>query len=98
MTTPFDPALVLLRQVLAQFSDVPPEQVVPDAPLASLEIDSLTAAEMIFELEDRLGVTVADTGVLPVTVADVLALVRPHLDAKLQAGGGAEAPSVRAAA
>lgn len=75
--TPHD-ALALLRQVLAQFSDVPPEQVVPEAELASLQVDSLTAAEMLFELEDRLGASIADPGAPPRTVADVLALVEPH--------------------
>lgn len=72
-------ALDLLRQVLAQFSDVPAEQVVPEAELASLQVDSLTAAEMLFELEDRLGASIADPGAPPRTVADVLALVEPHL-------------------
>jgi acyl carrier protein len=102
MTTTPDAALDLLRQVLAQFSDVPPERVVPEAPLTELEIDSLTAAEMIFELEDRLGVSVADSGVLPATVGDVLALIRPHLDARQDAPAAAAAadvaPTLRAAA
>lgn len=71
-------ALDLLRQVLAQFSDVPLEQVVPEAELASLQVDSLTAAEMLFELEDRLGSPIADPGAPPRTVADVLALIEPH--------------------
>jgi acyl carrier protein len=72
-------ALDLLRQVLAQFSDVPAEQVVPEAELASLQVDSLTAAEMLFELEDRLGTSVADPGAPPRTVADVIALIQPHV-------------------
>jgi acyl carrier protein len=72
-------ALDLLRQVLAQFSDVPADQVVPEAELASLQVDSLTAAEMLFELEDRLGQSIADPGAPPRTVADVIALIAPHV-------------------
>lgn len=72
-------ALDLLRQVLAHFSDAPPEQVVPEAELDSLQVDSLTLAEMLFALEDRIGVPMAEPAERPKTVADLLRLIEPHL-------------------
>ena len=77
-------ALALLRQVLGHFSDATPEQVVPEAHLASLQVDSLTLAEMLFALEDRIGVTLDEPSVRPQTVADILRLIKPHL-ASIQA-------------
>lgn len=84
-TTPVNPvALALLRQVLGHFSDATPEQVVPEADLASLQVDSLTLAEMLFALEDQIGVTLDEPSVRPHTVADILCLIEPHL-ASIQA-------------
>lgn len=80
-------ALDLLRQVLGHLTDATPEQIVPEAELASLQIDSLTLAEMLFALEDRLGVTVIEPTERPQTVADVLRLIAPQL-AQLQPGDG----------
>ena len=73
-------ALDLLRQVLCHFSDALPEQIVPEADLVSLQVDSLTLAEMLFELEDRIGVPMAEPTEKPQTVADILRLIEPHLD------------------
>lgn len=81
-------ALDLLRQVLGHLTDAPPEQIVPEAELASLQIDSLALAEMLFALEDRLGVTVIEPNERPQTVADVLRLIAPQL-AQLQPGAAA---------
>ena len=72
-------ALALLRQVLGHFTDATPEQIVPGAALTDLQIDSLTLAEMMFELEDRLGVAMPEPAERPQTVADVLALIVPYL-------------------
>lgn len=73
-------SLDLLRQVLAHFTDATPEQIVPEAELASLQVDSLTLAEMLFELEDRIGVPMAEPTERPQTVADVLRLIEPYMD------------------
>jgi acyl carrier protein len=72
-------ALDLLRQVLVHFSDALPEQVVPEAELSALQVDSLTLAEMLFELEDCIGVTLDEPAERPQTVADILQLIEPHL-------------------
>jgi len=72
-------ALNLLHQVLGHFTDAAPEQIVPEAALTDLQVDSLTLAEMLFELEDRLGVTLPEPAVRPQTVADVLGLIEPYL-------------------
>lgn len=80
MITDSTTALDLLRQVLSHFTDVPPEQIVPEAELAALQVDSLTLAEMLFELEDRIGVTMTEPAERPTRVADILVLIEPHLD------------------
>jgi acyl carrier protein len=74
-------ALDLLRQVLGQFIDAPAEQIVPEAELTALQVDSLTLAEMLFELEDRIGVTMEEPKTPPRLVSDILLLIEPHLDA-----------------
>ena len=42
---------------------------------------SLSLAELLFELEDRVGAAMAEPTARPQTVADVLALIEPHLAA-----------------
>jgi len=88
MTTPLLTSLDLVRQVLAQYSDATPESIVPDAELAALKVDSLTLAELLFELEDRIGVTIAEAATPPQRIADVLALIEPHMDL-IRAGAAA---------
>ena len=73
-------ALDLVRQVLVQYSDAPAETIVPEAALEALKVDSLTLAELLVELEDRIGVTIAEPAERPTTIADVLVLVEPHMD------------------
>ena len=72
--------LSLIRQVLAEYSDAAPDAVLPEASLDSLSIDSLTLAEMLFALEDRLGVSMPDPTTRPQTVADLIELVKPYAD------------------
>jgi acyl carrier protein len=73
-------SLDLLRQVLGHFTDTPAEQIVPEAELVNLQVDSLTLAEMLFELEDRIGESMPEPAERPRTVADVLALIEPYMD------------------
>ncbi len=81
-------ALDVLRQVLGHYSDAPAETIVPEAVLADLQVDSLTLAELLFELEDRIGVPMAEPAALPKRVSDILLLIEPHM-AQLRAQAAA---------
>ncbi|HET8868997.1 MAG TPA: phosphopantetheine-binding protein [Aquabacterium sp.] len=72
--------LNLVRKALTQYVDAPMEQMTLDASLQDLQVDSLTLAELLFEIEDRLGVQMADTATPPKTVGDLVALVMQHID------------------
>lgn len=78
-------SLSLIRQVIGKYSDAAPEAVVPEASLADLQVDSLSLAEMLFALEDRLGTSIAEPSERPQSVADLQRIIEPHL-AKLTAG------------
>ncbi len=80
MTHPDSSPLALIRQVIAEYSDAVPEDVVPEAELDALNIDSLTLAEMLFALEDKLGVTMAEPAERPKRVSDLMKLLEPYAD------------------
>ena len=52
--------LAALQQVLEKDHDIPPGTVTPETQIADLGIDSLGMIELIFNLEDRIGVKVDD--------------------------------------
>ncbi|MGC4061338.1 MAG: acyl carrier protein [Aquabacterium sp.] len=72
-------ALSLVQQALAKYTDVPVSDIHLDTALADLQVDSLTLAELLFELEDQMGTSIADTAGVPRTIADVIALVEPFI-------------------
>ena len=72
--------LPLIRQVIAEFSDVDSANLTPDVELETLGIDSLTLAEMLFALEDQLGVPMAEPTERPRRVADLMKLIEPYSD------------------
>lgn len=77
-------SLELVRQLIGQYSDAPADQVVPEAELAALNLDSLTVAEMLLVLEDEVGVRLGRRrSALPCRVADLARLVEPHMDGVL---------------
>lgn len=80
MTTSDFSALSLIRQVIGEYSDADPETVVPESELDALNIDSLTLAEMLFALEDQLGVTMPEPTERPRTVGDLIRLLEPYAD------------------
>lgn len=80
-------ALNLVRNALSKYTDTPLDQILPDTKLADIQIDSLTLAELLFELEDQLGVTMAEPPSLPQSVADLLTLVDPYLPEQALAEG-----------
>ena len=46
---------------IAEKFGVPVEQIVPDATMESLNIDSLSMIEFMFEMEDRFGIRLGDS-------------------------------------
>ncbi len=80
MNTPTAIGLNLVRQALVRYSDTPSDQIQLDTVLADIQVDSLTLAELLFELEDRLNTTIADATEVPKLVSDVVTLILPYLD------------------
>jgi acyl carrier protein len=68
-------SLNLIREFLDGRLGVPPQQVVPAATLANLGVDSLMMLELVFECEDRFGVTLDKNLKSPKTVGELVVLV-----------------------
>ena len=68
-------SLNLIREFLDGRLGVPPQQVVPAASLANLGVDSLMMLELVFECEDRFGVTLDKNLKSPKTVGELVVLV-----------------------
>ncbi len=68
-------SLNLIREFLDGRMGVPPQQVVPAASLADLGVNSLLMLELVFECEDRFGVTLDKNLKSPKTVGELVALV-----------------------
>lgn len=73
-------ALNLVRQALSHYTDAPINNIQLDTALADIQIDSLTLAELLFELEDRLGTSISETSTLPKHVSDLVELILPCID------------------
>ena len=65
----------LIRQFLQERLGADPAQVVHEAVLADLGVDSLMLAELMFEAEDRLGISIGSNVTVPKTVGDMVALI-----------------------
>ena len=72
----------LIRQFLHERVGTPHDQVVNDALLADLGVDSLMLAELMFEAEDRLGISIDSNVTIPKTVGDMVQLIDTLLAAK----------------
>lgn len=68
-------SLGLIREFLQNRLGVTPERVAPEAPLISLGVDSLMMLELMFEFEDRFGITLSKDLKSPKTVGDMAALM-----------------------
>jgi len=68
-------SLGLIREFLHNRLGVPAERVVADAALVSLGVDSLMMLELMFEFEDRFGITLSKDLKSPKTVGDMTALM-----------------------
>lgn len=65
----------LIRQFLHERVGTQPDQVVDGALLADLGVDSLMLAELMFEAEDRLGISIDSNVTVPKTVGDMVRLI-----------------------
>ena len=72
----------LIRQFLHERVGTPHDQVVNDALLADLGVDSLMLAELMFEAEDRLGISIDSNVTVPKTVGNMVQLIDTLLAAK----------------
>ncbi len=78
-------SIELIRKFLQDRLGADPEQVVPAAVLADLGVDSLMLAELMFEAEDNLGISIDSSVDIPKTVGDMLGLLDGLLAAKASA-------------
>ncbi len=72
----------LIRQFLNDRLGVEADKVVPEAVLADLGVDSLMLAELMFEAEDRLGISIDSDVSIPKTVGDMQVLIDALLATK----------------
>jgi acyl carrier protein len=79
-------SLKLIRDFTQDYAKIPPEQIVPEAVLADVGIDSLMLLELFFEFEEKMGIELPKDLPNPSTVADLLA----QLD-KLDVGSRSDA-------
>lgn len=68
-------SLGLIREFLENRLGIPAEQVVPGAALATLGVDSLMMLELMFEFEDRFGITLSKDLKSPKTVGEMVTLM-----------------------
>jgi acyl carrier protein len=67
--------LTLLSEFLHKRENIEPARVTPEASLEELKVDSLLLLELLFEFEDKLGVTMPRDITPPKTVGDLLEIV-----------------------
>ena len=75
----------LIHTFLHERVGADPLQIVDGALLADLGVDSLLLAEMMFEAEDRLGISIAADVRVPKTVGEMVSLIDALLTEKASA-------------
>lgn len=68
-------SIELIRKFLQERLGVEAEKVQRDSVLADLGVDSLMVAELMFEAEDRLDISIDNDQPVPVTVADMQLII-----------------------
>jgi acyl carrier protein len=68
-------SLGLIQDFLKERLGVEPDQVVPEAQLASLGVDSLMMLELMFAFEDQFGIKLPGNTKSPQTVGAMVALM-----------------------
>ena len=71
MTTTFE----TMKRIIAKDYEIAPERLLPDTPLADIELDSLAITELIFALEDEFNVTAKTNGQGMQTLGDIAAYI-----------------------
>lgn len=87
--------LETLQELLMKAHTLTREQVMPDALLATVGVDSLGMIELLFQIEDHFGITLADDGKLPpmVTIQDVVDYIDGLVAPQPPATSGAATPA-----
>lgn len=67
--------LSLIRTFLEERLGIDPGAVTPEATLQGLDVDSLMLMELLFEFEEKLGVTLSQGMATPKTIRDLIAIV-----------------------
>lgn len=68
-------SLDLIREFLKDHLGLDPEKVTAEAALADIGVDSLMMLELMFEFEDRCGITLSNDLKSPKTVGEMVALM-----------------------
>ncbi len=68
-------SIELIRKFLHERLDVEPEKVHGESVLTELGVDSLMVAELMFEAEDRLDITIDNSQAVPVSVGDMQQII-----------------------
>jgi acyl carrier protein len=71
-----------IKQVLIERHDVKPDTIRPEATLAELGLDSLSAAELMFDVADKYGIDIPDERANFTTLGDGAALVDELIQTK----------------
>jgi acyl carrier protein len=76
----------LIRTFLRDRLGVEADRITDDAVLADLGVDSLMLAELMFEAEDRLGISIGADEAAPHTVGDMRAVIDRLVASKTETG------------
>jgi len=71
MTTTFE----TMKRIIVKDYELAPERLMPETPLADIELDSLAITELIFALEDEFNVTAKTNGQGMQTLGDIAAYI-----------------------
>jgi len=71
--------LKILQDFLKERTEISAERITPEATLEELEIDSLMQLELLFEFEEKLGISLPDVQDRPKTIGELVTLVEQHI-------------------
>jgi acyl carrier protein len=71
MTTTFE----TMKRIIVKDYELAAERLVPETPLADIDLDSLAVTELIFALEDEFNVTAKTNGQGLLTLGDIAAYI-----------------------